>query len=1289
MKKLFVMAVAAVAASALFGGNTLNVPSTDYPDIAAAVGVAAEGDEIVLAASETPYELTANLVIPKGVTVRGATGNRDDVTVTPSSSKYIQLAYDNTVLADLTVANYTAEARTIWISNAKSVVRNCRVTNCKFSSWNSHAGIDIGAGLVTNCVVDACVANLGRPYATGIYMTGGTLVGSIVRNCSINGGWKSGTYIDSGIRGAALRVAGGTVVNCLVVDNTVGTFIDDGAVPTRQLGLGIYAAGSATIINTTVIGNTYSGSESDHLYGLAVDSVNVKVQNCVILDNGIVGGKIANISPSAAFDHCAVAANEVDGCTACVDATVADDLVRSSDGIYSPTKNSNLRDTGSDDYVPAGITADLVGNARIMGDRVDMGAVEFDVYALQCLIQADAVRGPAPFEKTLTADVSGASGTVTYSWDLDGDGDYEVVGTDKESVTLSIAEAGFVTVSLKIEAGGKTAFAESVTFEAYQKTFNVSTVEELQPAIDGAVPGAEVVLATGDYQLTGTLYVKNGVTVRSATGNPDDVHLIGGYPNTRFTAVNVSGAGSTLASVTVKKGYGAYNTNASSSSGGIVVGAGTVVSNCCVRDNVSQSYYAQGAGIYNEGGRVVDSLITGNKNTMDRAYAVGYYQTAGKIERSQIVGNSCASIGMVIEMGSVYPTAMGAYLSGGTMENCIVADNTIGAIGVNSPGVVVGIGATFAGTSKAINSLFCRNAYTGETTADVVGVKRLGSATVVNCAILANGKSDGSLVKDLIGDASFDHCAADDVTGCTESIPTTLDAAFTQDTETGFWKLDASSPLVDEGVSQPALEAGVDMVGKPRLSGEAIDIGPYEYQLKALDCLIVASQTVGYDTLSAHLTAQAFGTALTGLDYEWDLGDSTKRTGVSEVDVVMSTVGTRTVTVKVTNDKGDEATASVVLTVHQKTYNVSTVEELQPAIDTAVSGAEVVLATGDYQLAGTLYVTNGVTVRSATGNPGDVQILGGYNLSPRVRFTAVNVSGAGSTLASVTVAKGYGLQSGNDTPGGVWMGEGTVVSNCCVRDNVCTAYWLRGAGIHNEGGRVSDSVISGNKNEWDRAYAVGYYQTAGKVERTQIVSNSCASIAMVYEFSVYPTAIGACLSGGTMENCLVADNTIDKINITTTTTLIGMGATFDGMSKAINSLFCNNTYAGETTVNVQGVKRLGLATVENCAILGNGKADGTLIKDMVGDASFDHCAADDVTDCTDSIPATYGACYRRDRKTGLLKHMPGSPLIDKGKSQPDLEAGVDLVLRPRLHGKAIDIGPFECPGIPGFGIILR
>ena len=112
MKKLM-MAVAAVAGFTLFGGNTLNVPSTAYPDIAAAVAAAQEGDEIVLAASETPYALTANLVIPKGVTVRGATGNRDDVIITPSTDKYIQLAADNGVLADLTVANYTADMRTI------------------------------------------------------------------------------------------------------------------------------------------------------------------------------------------------------------------------------------------------------------------------------------------------------------------------------------------------------------------------------------------------------------------------------------------------------------------------------------------------------------------------------------------------------------------------------------------------------------------------------------------------------------------------------------------------------------------------------------------------------------------------------------------------------------------------------------------------------------------------------------------------------------------------------------------------------------------------------------------------------------------------------------------------------------------------------------------------------------------------------------------------------------------------------------------------------------------------
>ena len=339
-----------------------------------------------------------------------------------------------------------------------------------------------------------------------------------------------------------------------------------------------------------------------------------------------------------------------------------------------------------------------------------------------------------------------------------------------------------------------------------------------------------------------------------------------------------------------------------------------------------------------------------------------------------------------------------------------------------------------------------------------------------------------------------------------------------------------------------------------------------------------------------------------------------------------------------------------------------------------------------------------------------------FDAEKKVAVTIVDVTGAAQELARGHLAGPTGAYYLTKALAAVALLGGAMVDSVITNSGLVASMWPKSAGLIRIGAAtmercrivnnstweidngtgvivlessksvMRDCVVCGNytRHENVNASRNGFISmNAGLMERCAVVRNTSSTKGRSGWTG------GVDLKGGKMTNCLVADNTIGKINITTTTTRIGMGAAIDGMSKAINSLFCNTPYAGETTVNVVGVKRLGSATVVNCAILANGSSDGSLIKDLVGDASFDHCAADDVTDCTDSIPATYGACYRRDRKTGLLKHMPGSPLIDKGKSQPDLEAGVDLVLRPRLHGKAIDIGPFECPGIPGFGIILR
>jgi len=68
--------------------------------------------------------------------------------------------------------------------------------------------------------------------------------------------------------------------------------------------------------------------------------------------------------------------------------------------------------------------------------------------------------------------------------------------------------------------------------DAPAATWNVSTVAELNNAVAGAGYGDEIVIAPGDYNLSHDLWMgHSGVTMRGATGNRDDVVLIGGGMN--------------------------------------------------------------------------------------------------------------------------------------------------------------------------------------------------------------------------------------------------------------------------------------------------------------------------------------------------------------------------------------------------------------------------------------------------------------------------------------------------------------------------------------------------------------------------------------------------------------------------------------------------------------------------------------------------------------------------------------------------------------------------------------
>jgi hypothetical protein len=84
---------------------------------------------------------------------------------------------------------------------------------------------------------------------------------------------------------------------------------------------------------------------------------------------------------------------------------------------------------------------------------------------------------------------------------------------------------------------------------------NVSTVQQLQKAVNSAVPGTAILVADGTYNLDGVYlqFDTPGVTLRSASGNREAVVLDGNYMTTEIVQIVASDV--TIADLTLREAY--------------------------------------------------------------------------------------------------------------------------------------------------------------------------------------------------------------------------------------------------------------------------------------------------------------------------------------------------------------------------------------------------------------------------------------------------------------------------------------------------------------------------------------------------------------------------------------------------------------------------------------------------------------------------------------------------------------------------------------------------------------
>ena len=378
---------------------------TDVAGLYEALEAAEPWSEIVLASGS--YVLTSDFDVKKPVTIRGATGNKEDVIIKGGGGKYcVRLWTDGAAIKDLTVSE--AKGYRWWWMDAPialfggGLVSNCRVTANIYNGGGVY-GVRNWNGTVIDTLIDG---NTGKDdqsnnyhNGNGFYYQRGALAildRSIVtsnrfwdvKNSEANAALK---YSVS----AGLYVIGGVVRNTQVSSNLLeyasAKVTESTTILANSKALGIYLGynsgstvyASAVIENCTVIDNVSKGVAQENVAGIVCLGGTVK--NTLIWNNGDQNGtKIVNWKGDAAnYKYCA--SDNVTDVEGGVKLTTTP--YEYKNGIARPLASSPIVNSGLKDLSWMAQAVDLIGNKRISSGRVDIGAVESQTAGFSIIVR--------------------------------------------------------------------------------------------------------------------------------------------------------------------------------------------------------------------------------------------------------------------------------------------------------------------------------------------------------------------------------------------------------------------------------------------------------------------------------------------------------------------------------------------------------------------------------------------------------------------------------------------------------------------------------------------------------------------------------------------------------------------------------------------------------------------------------------------------------------------------------------------------------------------------------------
>lgn len=547
--------------------------------------------------------------------------------------------------------------------------RGGRLRNCDIS-WNTEAEYGGGAIIRESGEFYDCrfVGNASTNKGGGLMILWGGLLSScsVSNNASDKGGglycYDGGTVRGSAVTGnhakdggGAYCLAGGFLETCVITDNTAdhnggGLKFDGGgearsclvARNTARSTGGIYCDWG-TVRNCTVSGNRAKGR-----------SGGVYCYDRSTVENSILYGNEAPLDPNwqtvgVFVDYRNCAAVPAPPGTGHV--TNSPGFLCVEDGDFRLSWDSHCVDAGTNAPWMA-VADDLAGTPRVAATTVDIGAYENSAYAAD--FGATPRTGLTPLTVALTAAASGTNAAIScFHWDLDGNGDWDVVGWGLTSITSVYADAGGHTVRLLasnavgevddvlkpdyVTVYPRTQFVAQAGAHVAPFADWATAATSVQAAVSAAIDGVTILVSNGFYALPCELVVDRGVHLYGVSG-PYATILEGSGTN-RCIALQHPDA--------VVEGFTVRGGRAEEGGGAYLDGYGTL-RRCFFTDNAAKN----GGAVYcRSGGRIEDCFVAGN-----RAWEEGggiYSSQSGTVVNCTIVDN-VAEQGGGTSFGSVF-----------------------------------------------------------------------------------------------------------------------------------------------------------------------------------------------------------------------------------------------------------------------------------------------------------------------------------------------------------------------------------------------------------------------------------------------------------------------------------------------------------------------------------------------------------------------------------------------------------------------------------------------------------